>query len=260
MITIEKEKCVGCLACVGVCPFTVLDVQDGKPSLNEDKTCLKCMHCAAACPKEAILFDGKPAILDCPLPKPPDNLPQILEGHLLSIRSYRHFKQTPVATALMECAITLSAWSPSAKNQHPTKWIVLNDEAKIKEIMSRILAYVKETGKSLEVLSEYERGNNVVMGNAPTLLFAYARKNAVNPAADTAIAMYNITLTLQAKGVGTCWAGYLARFCNYLPDVRSMLDLPDGYEVYGAMMAGYPDEEKYLRIPARIKKPAVRWL
>ena len=30
MITIDKEKCTGCLTCLSICPFTVLEEVDGK--------------------------------------------------------------------------------------------------------------------------------------------------------------------------------------------------------------------------------------
>ena len=37
MITVNKERCTGCLTCVKVCPFTVLGEKDGKPQLREGK-------------------------------------------------------------------------------------------------------------------------------------------------------------------------------------------------------------------------------
>ena len=86
-----------------------------------------------------------------------------------------------------------------------------------------ILEYVDETGVSPEIASEMETGNNVVMGTAKTLLLAYANDNAISPETDTAIAMTTAELYLQAKGIGTCWAGYLKRMANNIPGIREML-------------------------------------
>ena len=126
--------------------------------------------------------------------------------------------------------------------------------------MDYILEYVKETGVSPEIGELYERGQNVVMGNAKTLILAYARTDAINPPVDTALALHQAELLLQAQGVGTCWAGYLARMCNQVPALKEMLKLPEGCQFYAAMMAGYPDKEQYLHIPNRQKQPEIQWL
>lgn len=262
MIQINEKQCIGCLKCVKVCPFTVLGEKDGRPYLKEGKVCLKCMHCAAACPKEAISFDGKDAVLSQEMPKLSNSFPKELEQHIQARRSYRHFEERPVDRKLLQDALELASWAPSAKNQHPAKWIIVDSQDVIKSMMDRILEYVKQTGNSPEIASEYgNEGNNVVMGTAPTLILCYGRNNAINPSQDTAIAMATAELILQAKGVGTCWAGYLTRLCNGIPALQELLPrLPENNSFYGAFMAGYPKEETYLRIPERLKRADIQWV
>lgn len=261
MIKFDYEKCTGCLTCVSVCPFTVLKVTDGRPELNEEKFCLKCMHCAAACPEKVIEFGEKQAVLNGELPVVGDSFHSDLKSHIMTRRSYRHFKQEPVSRELIEEALELASWAPSAKNQHPTKWIIVDSREIIDKMMEHIIAYVKESGVSPEILSEFEEGNNVVMGTAPTLLLAYGRNNAISPETDTAIAMTTAELYLQSKGVGTCWAGYLRRMANNVPGIRSLLpEIPENNSFYGAFMMGYPEKEEYLRIPERIKRADIKWV
>jgi len=260
MITIKQQACVGCLTCVDVCPFTVLAVVDGMPKQNPQKNCINCMHCAAACPQNAILCDGAEAIIDFPVPKLPENFIDALESHLMTRRAYRHFKSKPVSAKILSHAFGLSDWAPSAKNQHPTKWIAINNEDRLDEIMAHILAYSKETGVSPEIVSEYAIGNNVVMGTAPTLILGYASSKAINPAVDAALALSAIELILQAQGIGTCWAGYLTRMCNAVPALIDLFHLPENHQFYCALMVGYPEDEKYLHIPARLNKADVTWL
>lgn len=262
MITVNKELCSGCLACVRVCPFTVLQAEGKTPQLKEGKVCLKCMHCAAACPEGAISFGGQEAILDKRPVQLSEGFKEELEHHIMMRRSYRHFKETPVSRKEIEHALELASWAPSAKNQHPAKWIIVDSKEVIDAMMQAILDYVRETGNSPEIASEYEEeGNNVVMGTAPTLILCYARNNAINSPQDAAIAMTTAELILQARGIGTCWAGYLTRLCNAVPRLQELLPkLPENNSFYGAFMAGYPEGETYLSIPQRIKRADIQWV
>ncbi len=51
--TVDQSVCVGCEACVGVCPVSAISVNDGKASVDAD-TCVECGACAATCPVSAI--------------------------------------------------------------------------------------------------------------------------------------------------------------------------------------------------------------
>jgi nitroreductase/NAD-dependent dihydropyrimidine dehydrogenase PreA subunit len=261
MISFNKEKCINCLKCVAVCPFTVLGVVDGAPVYRAEKLCISCLHCAATCPAEAVLYDGTDTVLEKSLPVLPTGFAGNLEDYLISVRSCRHFKSTPVDKKLLERALKLAQWAPSAKNQHPTDWIVLTDESKFEQIMTHIMDYMKENNNWPEVASEYALGNNMVLGNGTkTILLGHASESMINPPVDTALALQNVTLVLNAHGVSTCWAGYLTRFINLIPELRELIELPEGHNIYGSLMTGYPNDEEYLHIPRKVKSPDIRWI
>jgi len=52
-VTIDKEKCTGCGACVEVCPVEALKLVDDKSVVDPD-TCIDCGTCVDECPVEAI--------------------------------------------------------------------------------------------------------------------------------------------------------------------------------------------------------------
>ena len=53
-VIIDKDACVGCGACVGVCPVGALAIDDeGKSGCEEDK-CISCYSCVGTCPVSAI--------------------------------------------------------------------------------------------------------------------------------------------------------------------------------------------------------------
>ncbi len=52
--TIDKDKCIGCHTCMGVCPaMAISDTPDGKCQIDPAK-CMSCGTCAAMCPVSAI--------------------------------------------------------------------------------------------------------------------------------------------------------------------------------------------------------------
>ncbi len=55
VIKINKEKCIGCGACVNVCPVKLYSMVDEKSKLTGDpKTCILCKACEKICPVGAI--------------------------------------------------------------------------------------------------------------------------------------------------------------------------------------------------------------
>ena len=53
MFKIDKEKCVGCGACVEVCPVHAISIVGGKAKINANK-CVDCGRCAQVCPQGAL--------------------------------------------------------------------------------------------------------------------------------------------------------------------------------------------------------------
>ncbi len=261
MIKINYDKCVGCFKCTRVCIWTILQVQDGKPYVNEEKAigCAKCMHCGVVCPEGAIEYNGQPMMIAEDKPIVSDTFAEDIENFLMTRRSYRDFREDEVDSELIQKALEVAAWAPSAKNQHPAKYYVVQGREKIDQMMEIILNYVKESGQSPEIVSEYARGNNMVFGHANTVIMAYARNNAINAPVDTALALDYADLMLQAHGVGTCWAGYLTRFANTIPALQEMFPLPDNNSFYGALLVGWPKED-YLYIPQRLKRADIQFV
>ena len=52
-VKIDKYTCIGCGACVDVCPVQALSLEDGKAKCDEG-TCIDCGACIGTCPVQAI--------------------------------------------------------------------------------------------------------------------------------------------------------------------------------------------------------------
>ena len=50
---VDRDTCVGCESCVGVCPVSAISMSDGK-ALVDDGACVDCGSCVSTCPVSAI--------------------------------------------------------------------------------------------------------------------------------------------------------------------------------------------------------------
>lgn len=65
MFKVDKEKCIGCGACVNVCPAGAISLSAGEAGMDDGKAkidsnkCVDCGRCAQVCPQGAIYPDAK---------------------------------------------------------------------------------------------------------------------------------------------------------------------------------------------------------
>jgi len=53
MTKINPKKCIGCGACISVCPAKAISFKDSKAFIDQKK-CKKCYECVKICPVKAI--------------------------------------------------------------------------------------------------------------------------------------------------------------------------------------------------------------
>ncbi|WP_027399999.1 nitroreductase family protein [Anaerovorax odorimutans] len=266
MITVDKSKCIKCKQCIRICPFTVIQEVNEYPKLNENKKCIECLHCISICPENALIYDCECNSKDCQCQSVPsnevvlsDDFSKQLAHHIKTRRSIRRYKNNVVEKETITNVLDTVKMCPSAKNQHPCKWIVINGKEKVSKIMDMVLRWVRENKISPEILTEYEAGNNCVTMNAPNILIAYGSESAINSYTDCTISLTSAELLFQSKGIGTCWAGYLTRISNADTEIKEYLGIPDGSKIYGIITMGYPDNENYIKIPYRADSD-IKWI
>lgn len=258
MFEINRDKCVKCGKCERVCPFTCITMEEEYPEMvkRKIKACVKCCHCAAICPTEALSFPNMPCKSIKIKAKTEKDYIETKEL-IMTRRSIRNFKKTPVPIEIIEEIIRVSDYSPSAKNLQPQSWLVVHNPEKVDKIMELIVEWVNNKHISMEILSELENNNNIVTLGAPHLLIGCGPKDSkFNHATDIAIALRDIDLLMHSKGLGACWAGYLTRMINSSAEIRALLGIGEDLNVYGALAFGFPDDESYQRLPYR-KNPQI---
>ena len=112
--------------------------------------------------------------------------------------------------------------------------------------------------KSMErKIAAWDKGIDLILRGAPHLIVVHSQADLPFAEADCVIALTYLELYAYAKGLGTCWAGYLTAAANFHEPLIQAMGLPQGHKCFGAVMLGYP-QYKYTRIPMR-SVPIVTW-
>jgi len=270
-ISVDREKCNQDGICVSECParIIVMDPKAGYPVPTSDfkDFCLKCGHCVSVCPTDALRLDWLGPEECAPIKKERVVTPEQAEQFLSGRRSIRTFKEKKVPRDILKKLLKVACSAPSAKNQQPWHWIVIQEPAEVRRLAGMVIDAMRifiqakpklsETMGYPRVVAAWDQEYDRVCQGAPHLIVAHADKNWVFGPEDTALALSLLDLYATSLGLGACWAGYFYKTVNTYPPLFEAMGLPADHLAFGAMMIGYP-KFKYRRIPTR-KRPRVTW-
>lgn len=163
-ILVDDEKCNGCGRCIETCPIQLLMLNSDNKCRSNDRydafRCITCQNCTAVCSAEAIQISGayrvhtgfwknddlfgNPMAYPDPLgtgaltdvEKTADKLTET-EKVIYNRRSIRLYKKKQVPKELINRIIEAGRFAPSAGNNQPWKFIVIQNRELIDEINAR---------------------------------------------------------------------------------------------------------------------------
>lgn len=155
-------------------------------------------------------------------------------------RSIRKYKPEPVDRKDLRTIIEAGMHAPSARNQQPWQFIVIENNG-IKEQITRAHPYAS------------------MLPGAPVAILVCGDTNLEKSSGywpiDCSAATQNMLLAAHALGIGSVWLGVHPR--NERKDaIRKICDLPENIEPFALIVLGYPDEHK--EKPARWKPERVQ--
>jgi nitroreductase/NAD-dependent dihydropyrimidine dehydrogenase PreA subunit len=155
---VDKKKCNGCGRCVKACPVQLIEVRDKKSCSNQRYDvfrCLTCENCTAVCPENAItikkdyrvpkgFWKNVHVYPDSKIPPSPlgngkgyheikDQLTE-MERVIYERRSNRLYKKKQVEPELIHRIIEAGRFAPSAGNNQPWKFIVIQNPDVLDEL------------------------------------------------------------------------------------------------------------------------------
>jgi len=169
---------------------------------------------------------------------------EVLEA-IMSRRSIRRFKDTPVDNKTIEQVLEAARWAPSWANTQCWRFVVVRDD-NIKAELVKALIKV-ESGDTL-----IDNPSIRAIGSAPVVIVACAKLGKSGcefgkPATDkgdywymydVALAMQNLALAAHSLGLGTVTIGAMDA-----KKVAGILGVPEGFGVVSMTPLGYPDRE-----------------
>jgi nitroreductase/NAD-dependent dihydropyrimidine dehydrogenase PreA subunit len=270
--TIDSEKCNKDGICVMACPTNVIqmDSSDEIPCSTRDfeDYCLKCGHCTAVCPTGALSLNWLSPDQCPPIHKELSLTEQQVEQLLRRRRSIRNYKDKPVERHKLEKLLKIACYAPSARNNQPWHWTVVEDPAQTRRLAGMVIDWMRtviqqhpeqaELRGFARVVSAWDAGEERICRGAPHIIVVHGDKNYGFGAEDGALALSYLELYAPAIGLGSCWGGYFYSAVNAYPPLFEALGLPAGHKAFGAVMVGYP-KLKYQRLPLR-NQPRVSYL
>ena len=167
-------------------------------------------------------------------------------------RTIRRFMPEQIKEEELSAIIEAGLYAPSAHNDQPWHFTVIQD----KELMRQISADSKEAVKKVsknETLQKMAHNEKLdIFYGAPTIIVVSGEKKAMMPTIDCAAATQNMLLAADSLDIGGCWNG-LAAFLfqgEGGDEYAKKLGLPEGYQPYYAVALGYK-ESNPKRAPKR---------
>lgn len=282
--SIDRERCTGCELCARACPGLVLEMRDGKASVERPDLCIECCHCSSLCPAEAV---SRPGISPEPAGAEPAVTPEHIEALVRRRRSVRLYEDRAVPRELIDRMIELARFSPTGSNSQNVRYIVLAQPDAIAQLRERVLAFygrlfgwVRHPIGALVVRlaagrrrfdllrryiplvelakQRYDQGEDPLFHHAPAVIAVHAESWDTCSAFNCSAALYTASLVAHTLGLGCCFNGFLEGAANNGAAVKRLLGVPGGHRCFGAMTLGYP-AVTYLR-PVTRRGPEVRWL
>lgn len=254
MISISREKCTGCGACVDECTMGLIDIKDGKAETSAD-ACMQCGHCFAVCPVEAITINGYEeeksedsvdisSVLD----------PEKLLCAMKSRRSIRNFTKEKVSEEDIAKILESIKYAPTARNTQQVNvniieerlpefthftMKILNDlpdnipAGAPGDVKERIANYSEKWKK---MFRKYEEKDVDRLFFKAPVVFVISAKSDI----DGAIAAAYAEFMINSLGLGCVYVGFV-KLAAMDKRVNDFLNIEEGYNIACTLAVGHPN-------------------
>lgn len=269
IVEINHDTCTKCGICKFVCSAGLIqnDNQNYPVSIPEtDEACNRCGACVAACPTGSLNHRDLPLEISPSIQSELKVSLKQCEQLIKSRRSVRSYKDEKVPREEITRLIDAARYAPTGGNSQNVKWLVIDNQETMQRLREIGRTFVLEAFANIPAYTSRlelfkkrrDAGFDIFLHGAPVLVNTYGEVAMPIAAIDSTIALSYFDLLANSAGLGCCWIGLFSAAANNLSQIKDLLGLPEGNQVYGSMIVGYP-KYIYPRIPVR-NLANVRWL
>ncbi len=157
-----------------------------------------------------------------------------IEEAIYKRRTIRRYKQDPIPSDILRKLIDYARVAPMARNVQGLEFVIVENS----EIREKLFKLIKFAGS----LPEDQRTPEP--GREPTAYIIVLVNTEIKPSFfdfDVGAAVENILLGAVKYGIGCCWMANIK-----VRKIKSLLEVPDQYQVKHVISLGYPDEESFM--------------
>lgn len=126
MISIDKEKCIGCGQCVKDCIVHSIELVEEKAKMVRE-ICLQCGHCLAVCPVGAVTLPALSAAEVLPLRDLKIPIADDVLNLIKTRRSVRYYQDKLVEPEKLAAIMEAGRFTPTGANVQTTRYVVVTE-------------------------------------------------------------------------------------------------------------------------------------
>lgn len=159
-------------------------------------------------------------------------------------RAIRDFEASEVPLKVVEEILQESTLAPSASNNQPCRFVVVQCRKTIKALSDDSKANLlrdhhdKKIKLNPDYVNRLQDENFNVFYNAPCVIYIVGAKSVGSLDVDVALAASYIMFGAASRGLGTCWVALGANIRD--PQLRAELGIPDTCRIVAPIIMGYP--------------------
>jgi nitroreductase/NAD-dependent dihydropyrimidine dehydrogenase PreA subunit len=274
-ISVDREKCTLCGACVETCPFQIFSLEDSEVRLHHEEECMACGHCVSVCPVEAVTHPMLDLTGFLPATKGILFSPEAMYSFLRSRRSCRAYEEREVPRPILERLIDMGRYAPTGHNRQNVEFIVVQNKANVERLSKMAAGFLNRFVDELEVSSEpspfkrmiyefrldYEsslQGKERIFRGAPVVILLHGPAEISSSIDNCLYAIFHIVMMAETLGLGTCINRRFLVATDRVPQISHELGIPMEHKIFGCVTVGYP-KHKFHKLPSR-KPPKVKWM
>jgi len=183
-----------------------------------------------------------------------------LKQAIYARRAVRAYSSEPLDRAVIEHLIDAAIQAPSAVNEQPWAFTVVQNSALLKQISSKAKAFMlaappkRLSGSHMQDLladPDYD-----IFYHAPALIVICNTKVGAWAVEDCALAAENLMLAACAEGLGSCWIGFAQGWLG-CADGKTAIGLPATWTPMAPIIVGHPQS---VPPPVPRNKPEIKWV